>query len=78
MADSLYVPELGGKLITKKGDENTYKLRISKDGSEHLVLKNYFSVDELIRIFGGYVNNFGRENIFAVAFIGTWFTSWDE
>jgi ubiquinone/menaquinone biosynthesis C-methylase UbiE len=48
----------------KKGDNNTYQLRKLQDGSEHLVLKNYFSVDELIGIFGKYDRRFSRENVF--------------
>jgi len=64
MADNVYVPGLGGKLITKEDDENTYKLRTLKDGSENLILKNYFSVDELIEIFNRYAEEFDRENVF--------------
>jgi ubiquinone/menaquinone biosynthesis C-methylase UbiE len=64
MADNIYVPGLGGKLVTKEDDENTYKLRTLKDGSECLILKNYFSVDELIEIFSRYARKFGRENVF--------------
>jgi len=64
MADNVYVPGLGGKLVTKEDDENTYKLRTLKDRSECLILKNYFSVDELIEIFSKYAKEFGRENVF--------------
>jgi len=64
MADNVYVPGLGGKLITKEDDENTYKLRTLKDGSENLILKNYFSVDELIETFNRYAEEFDRENVF--------------
>jgi ubiquinone/menaquinone biosynthesis C-methylase UbiE len=64
MADNVYVPGLGGNLVTKEDDENTYKLRALKDGSECLILKNYFSVDELIEIFSRYARKFGRENVF--------------
>jgi SAM-dependent methyltransferase len=64
MADNVYVPGLGGKLVTREGDENTYKLRSLKDGSECLILKNYFAVDELTAIFKKYATKFGRENVF--------------
>lgn len=64
MADNVYIPGIGGKFVTKKGDENTYKLRRLKDRSECLILKNYFSVDELIRIFSKYDKEFSRENVF--------------
>jgi ubiquinone/menaquinone biosynthesis C-methylase UbiE len=30
MVDNNYIPNFGGTLITKKGDQNTYKLRIMK------------------------------------------------
>ncbi|MFX0066638.1 MAG: class I SAM-dependent methyltransferase [Candidatus Hermodarchaeota archaeon] len=65
MADNVFVPGIGGTLITKKGDEdNTYKLRQLKDKSEHLVLKNYYTVDELLVMFQKYVPGFTQENIF--------------
>jgi ubiquinone/menaquinone biosynthesis C-methylase UbiE len=50
-------------LIVREGDSNTYQLR-ELDGSKHLVLKNYFSVDDLMRIFGKYAKRFSRENVF--------------
>lgn len=63
IADNVHVPGMGGQLVTIEGDENTYKLRRLKDGSEHLVLKNYFSLEELVKIFGRHVKGFGEENI---------------
>jgi len=63
MADNVYIPGIGGKLVTKEGDENTYKLRKAEDGSEDLVLKNYYSVDELMKIFCRYSRKFSRENV---------------
>lgn len=64
MADNIYIPRVGGKLVTKEGDENTYKLRRLKDGSEYLVLKNYLSADELVEVFSRYIKGFNRENVF--------------
>ena len=64
MADNIYIPEVGGELIVKKSNENTYKLRKLKDGSEYLVLKNYFSTDELVKIFRRHVKGFSKENVF--------------
>jgi len=64
MAENVYIPGVGGKLIKKEGDKNTYKLRKLKDGSENLVLKNYFSTNELLNIFSKHVKRFNRENIF--------------
>lgn len=47
MADNVYVPGVGGKLITRPGIEDTFKLRKLPEGSEHEVLKNYYSADQL-------------------------------
>lgn len=52
-----------GKLVTKKGDENTYKLRQLRDGSEHLVLKNYYTINELVKIFSNHVKGFSKSNV---------------
>jgi ubiquinone/menaquinone biosynthesis C-methylase UbiE len=63
MADNVYILGIGGKLVTREGEEDTYKLRGLKDGSEHLVLKNYLSAEELIEIFSKYDRGFSRDNI---------------
>ena len=55
MADNTNIAGLGGPIITKEGDENTYKLRTLKDGSQHTVMKNYYSNEELIEVFGRHV-----------------------
>ena len=64
IADNIYIPGIGGELVKKEGDENTYKLRRLKDGSKNLVLKNYFSTNELVEIFCRHVKGFSRKNIF--------------
>lgn len=64
IADNVYMEGLGGKLIKKVGDENTYKLRLLKDGTQALVLKNYYSTDELLKIFSKYSKSFNKRNIF--------------
>jgi len=51
-ADNVYVDGLGGELVSNGSDENTYKVRRLRDGSRHLVLKNYYSEAELSAIFG--------------------------
>lgn len=51
MADSVFVPNLGGKLITRTGVEDTYKLRTLSDGSQHEIIKNYYDADDLNAIF---------------------------
>jgi ubiquinone/menaquinone biosynthesis C-methylase UbiE len=57
MADNILIEGVGGKLITKPGDENTYKIRKLSDDSSYEVLKNYFSIDELSDIFKNYSSN---------------------
>jgi len=64
MADNIYVAGIGGEFVKKEGDVNTYKLRKLWDGSEHLVLKNYFSVDELVSIFAKHARGFDGKNVF--------------
>jgi len=64
MADNVYIPGVGGALVAMKGKEDTYKLRKLKDGSEYLVLKNYFSSEELVEIFSRHDSGFDRENVF--------------
>ncbi len=51
-------------LILKEGDDNTYKLRKLLDGSEHIILKNYFTAQDLINIFQKYVPHFSKKNIY--------------
>ncbi len=53
-----------GRLVSFPKDENTYRLRTVSDGSEHYVLKNYYSVNELITIFSKHVENFNESNIY--------------
>jgi len=64
MADDVFQEGVGGKFITIEGDDNTYKLRTLKDDSKHRVLKNYYSKNELISIFGGFVEHFSADNVF--------------
>lgn len=64
MADNVFVEGVGGKLVRKSKDKNTYKLRKLNNGEENLVLKNYFTPDELILIFKQYDKTFSKKNIF--------------
>ena len=50
MADNVYVPGIGGQLVTKRGIEDTFKLREGPDGSKYEVL-NYYNRDTLKRLF---------------------------
>lgn len=64
MADNVYNEGVGGELVTKPGDEDTYKLRKLKDGRESLVLKNYPTPDELQELFSNYDPEFNQEDIY--------------
>lgn len=44
-ADDVFNEGIGGKLI--EGEEDSYKLRKLTDGSEHTILKNYFTESQL-------------------------------
>ncbi len=50
LADNVYVPGVGGELVTPPDCADTFKRRTLADGSEHLVLKNYFGAGELRRM----------------------------
>ena len=64
IADNTFVDGIGGKLNTKPGDTNTYKLRTLNDGSQHMIVKNYFTVDELVELFGAHTSGFDEKNVF--------------
>lgn len=64
IADNVYIQGIGGELIKKEGDANTYKHRALKDGSEFTIVKNYFSTEELVEVFGRHVAGFSEENVF--------------
>jgi SAM-dependent methyltransferase len=57
MADNVFVEGVGGELITKPGEADSYKRRTLNDGSTYEILKNYYSEEELRNIFGGYSEN---------------------
>jgi len=46
-ADNTYVEGVGGKLIRKENDENTYKLRVLDNGTPYEIIKNYYDESEL-------------------------------
>jgi len=47
MADNMYVEGVGGELVSRPGDGDTYKLRTLADGSGYEVLKNYYEREDL-------------------------------
>jgi SAM-dependent methyltransferase len=51
MVDNVLVPGVGGQLASSPDCQDTFKRRVLDDGSEHLVLKNYFSRTELSGLF---------------------------
>jgi len=57
MADNIFIDGVGGELIYKSGDENTYKLRALEDGSRYEILKNYYTKKELEYLFKLYSTN---------------------
>ena len=50
LADNVFVPGIGGKLVTLPGSADTFKLRALADGSKHQVLKNYYDAEQLRQI----------------------------
>lgn len=42
MVDNMYNAGVGGELVTKSGDNNTYKIRTLANGRAYEVLKNYY------------------------------------
>jgi SAM-dependent methyltransferase len=50
-ADNVYVPGVGGQLSGPDENGDTFKFRALADGSRHRVVKNYFSEDELRKLF---------------------------
>ncbi len=64
IADNTYIPGIGGRLVNKEGDPNTYKLRTLNDGSQHLIVKNYFTADELLELFSRHTEGVTSDNVF--------------
>lgn len=56
MADNVFNEGIGGKLVRDKGEDNTYKIRVLESGEQYKVLKNYYSEEEIVNIFGKSMN----------------------
>lgn len=52
LADNVNRPGVGGELIVRPGEADTYKRRQLTDGTTHEVLKNYYSAEQLRGILG--------------------------
>jgi len=63
ISDNSYIERISGELIRKADDKNTYRLRTLNDGSKHLIIKNYFTKEELYTIFNTH-SKINIENIF--------------
>jgi ubiquinone/menaquinone biosynthesis C-methylase UbiE len=63
IADNVYIQGIGGEFVKKEGDPNTYKIRTLRDGGIFTIVKNYFSVEDLIEIFGRHVEGFCEDNV---------------
>ena len=64
ITDNTFIEGVGGKLQTKQGDPNTYKLRTLNDGTQHLIVKNYFTPGELVSIFSEHSKGITEKNVF--------------
>ena len=64
IVDNVYVEGIGGELVRKPGNPNTYKIRTLRDGGVFTIVKNYFGVEDLLEIFGRHSEDFSEENIF--------------
>ncbi|WP_020060728.1 class I SAM-dependent methyltransferase [Bacillus sp. 123MFChir2] len=51
IVDNMYNEGMGGTLISKPNDENTYKIRSLASGQQYEIIKNYYSKEELTTIF---------------------------
>jgi SAM-dependent methyltransferase len=47
LVDNVFVPGVGGDLLSREGTDDTFKRRTLDDGTEHEIVKNYFTEAEL-------------------------------
>ncbi|MEJ2251084.1 MAG: class I SAM-dependent methyltransferase [Candidatus Lokiarchaeota archaeon] len=64
IADNVNNEKYGGTLIQNKDDKNTYKLRKLKNGTEFKIIKNYYTMNQIYKIFKQFDNNLTESNIF--------------
>jgi len=51
IADNIYMDSMGGTLVHKENDPNTYKIRTLDNGTKYEIIKNYYTEEELKDIF---------------------------
>lgn len=56
MCDDMNNPGVGGEFVQQGGDEDTYKIRQLRDGSQYTIVKNYYDETQLRSVFGPYAN----------------------
>jgi len=64
IADNTYIEGIGGRLETNPDDPNTYKLRTLNDGTQHLIVKNYFTTEELVEYFSACSKGIDEKNVY--------------
>lgn len=64
IADNTYIEGIGGRLEIKPDDPNTYKLRTLNDGTQHLIIKNYFTTEELVEYFSACSKGIDEKNVY--------------
>lgn len=64
IADNTYIEGIGGRLETKPDYPNTYKLRTLNDGTQHLIVKNYFTIEELVEYFSACGKGIDEKNVY--------------
>jgi SAM-dependent methyltransferase len=52
LADNVFTPDFGGEFVAEPGSIDTYRIRTWKDGSQHKVLKNYYTRQEFQDLLG--------------------------
>jgi SAM-dependent methyltransferase len=57
MADNILMDGIGGELIAKVGEADTYKIRTLEDGTTYEILKNYYDKNELTALFMPYAED---------------------
>lgn len=61
MADNILMDGIGGELIAKVGEADTYKIRTLEDGTTYEILKNYYDKNELKELFAPYAEDLSIE-----------------